>query len=50
MLKKILRIGKKTPSTDFSKFFIETKAAQKKKVIKEAVRKANQDQKKLFST
>lgn len=49
MIDKLFNFGKKTPSTDFSKFFVETKAEEKKKVITKAIREANQDQKKFFS-
>ena len=48
MLTKLFNLGKKNPSTDFSKFFIDAKSAEKKKVIKEVVRKANEDQKRVF--
>lgn len=35
---------KKKPTTDFSAFFLRASASERKKRIKEAVRKANQDQ------
>ncbi len=50
MFNKLFGSSNKSPKTDFSKFFVGSKAAEKKKVIKEVVRKANGDQKKLFDT
>lgn len=38
------------PSTDFSKFFVLSKAAEKKRVLKEIVKKANADQKLLYQS
>jgi len=35
------------PSSDFSAFFVESKARDKKKLIKEVVKKANEDQRDL---
>jgi hypothetical protein len=45
-MKKILRFitGAPQPSTDFSRFFVDASPREKKKYIKEVVRKANQDQ------
>jgi len=40
----------KTPTTDFSKFFVLGKAESKKKLLKEVVKKANEDQKRLFQS
>ncbi|KKP92514.1 MAG: hypothetical protein UR98_C0024G0010, partial [Parcubacteria group bacterium GW2011_GWA1_36_12] len=39
-----------TPKTDFSKFFVLEKTESKKKLLKEVVRKANEDQKRLFQS
>jgi hypothetical protein len=38
------------PSTDFSQFFVLSKSAEKKKILKEVVRKANKDQKQLYQS
>lgn len=38
----------KTPTTDFSKFFVLEKSDSKEKLLKEVVKKANADQKRLF--
>jgi len=35
-------------SNKFSRFFLETSSKEKKKVIMEAARRANEDQRKLF--
>ena len=42
--------GKKAlaPSTDFSRFFIESSAAEKKKILIEVTKKANADQLNLY--
>jgi len=39
---------KAKPSNKFSRFFLETSSKEKKKVIMEAARRANEDQRKLF--
>ena len=39
-----------TPKTDFSKFFVLEKTESKKKLLKEVVRKANEDHKRLFQS
>jgi len=41
---------KTTPKTDFSKFFVVESAESKKKLLREVVRKANEDQKRLFQS
>lgn len=38
----------KAPATDFSKFFVSSKAGEKKRLIKEVVKKANNDQRQLY--
>jgi len=38
------------PSTDFSKFFVMSKASEKKKILREIVKKANADQKLLYQS
>ena len=38
------------PKTDFSKFFVLEKTESKKKLLKEVVKKANEDQKRLFQS
>jgi hypothetical protein len=38
----------KAPATDFSRFFVSSKAAEKKRLIKDVVKKANDDQKQLY--
>ena len=43
LLKKLLR--KEAPKNDFSLFFNEASAREKKKLFKEVVREANEDQK-----
>ena len=40
----------KAPTTDFSKFFVLGKAEAKKKLLKEVVKGANEDQKRLFGS
>lgn len=40
----------KTPTTDFSKFFVLEKSQSKEKLLKEVVKKANADQKRLFQS
>lgn len=40
----------KMPKTDFSKFFVLEKADSKKKLLEEVVKKANEDQKRLFQS
>ena len=40
----------KIPGTDFSKFFVLEKSEPKKKLLKEVVKKANEDQKRLFQS
>jgi hypothetical protein len=48
---KTLIIGKRAePSSSFSAFFIDSKAKDKKKLIEEVVRKANEDQRRLVET
>ena len=47
---KIFRGKERIPSTDFSKFFIHSKSSQKKRLIKEIIRKANQDQLQLYKS
>lgn len=42
-----IRTLRSKPSSDFSAFFVESKASEKKKLVKEVVREANNDQKKL---
>lgn len=51
MITRILHMfGRDTkPSSDFSAFFVDSKARDKKKLIKEVVKKANEDQKKLVN-
>jgi hypothetical protein len=48
MFSKIFSKKAASPSTDFSKFFVSSKASEKKKVLKEVVKKANNDQKQLY--
>lgn len=36
------------PSNKFSRFFLESSSKEKKKIITEAARRANEDQRKLF--
>ena len=48
MFSKLFHKKPATPSTDFSKFFVLSKASEKKKVMKEIVKKANADQKLLY--
>ena len=48
MFAKLFKKKQKSPSTDFSKFFVLAKSAEKKKILKEIVMKANQDQKVLY--
>lgn len=48
MTKQVKRL--KTPETDFSKFFVLGNAEAKEKLLKEVVRKANEDQKRLFQS
>lgn len=50
MLSKFLRRKSPVPSTDFSRFFVLSKAVEKKKVLKEIVKKANEDQKLLYQS
>jgi Xaa-Pro aminopeptidase len=38
------------PTTDFSRFFVLSKADEKKKMLKEIVKKANEDQMALYSS
>jgi len=38
------------PSTDFSKFFVLSKADEKKRILKEVIKKANNDQKLLYQS
>ncbi len=47
---KVFKTKSTAPSTDFSKFFVLSKSGEKKKVLKEVVRKANEDQRLLFQT
>ncbi|MBI5742504.1 MAG: hypothetical protein HZA25_01540 [Candidatus Niyogibacteria bacterium] len=47
-IKHILGIrGARTPSTDFSAFFHNASAAEKKKMLEQVVREANKDQRDL---
>lgn len=39
---------KAKPSSRFSQFFLEASSKEKKKIITEAARRANEDQRKLF--
>ena len=39
---------KAKPSNKFSQFFLETSSKEKNKIIMEAARRANEDQRKLF--
>lgn len=39
---------KAKPSNKFSRFFLETSSKEKKKIITEVARRANEDQRKLF--
>lgn len=54
MLMKLInffkRNGKKTKSGRFSDFFLYATEKEKKEVLKEAARKANKDQRELFSS
>lgn len=45
-----IRKKTKTPKTDFSKFFVLEKSESKKKLLTEVVKKANEDQKRLFQS
>lgn len=49
MKEKILKVFKRKsgPSSDFSAFFVESKAKEKKELIKVVVRQANEDQRRL---
>lgn len=53
MLMKLInffkRNGKKTKSGRFSDFFLHATEKEKKDVLKEAARKANEDQRELFT-
>jgi len=44
------QIKKTTPKTDFSKFFVLGRTESKKKLLQEVVKKANEDQKRLFQS
>ena len=45
----LFKKGDKAKSSNkFSRFFLETSSKEKKKVIMEAARRANEDQRKLF--
>ena len=48
MIKNVFRREEKQKS-DFSDFFINAKSGEKKKLLKEVIRKANEDQKNLVS-
>jgi len=49
-IKSFLTSKKAAPSSDFSAFFIDSKAKDKKKLIEEVVRKANEDQRRLVES
>lgn len=49
-LKSFFATKKAVPSSDFSVFFIDSKAKDKKKLIEEVVRKANEDQRRLVES
>lgn len=50
MFSKLFNKKTKVPTTDFSKFFVLAKAEVKKKTIKEVVKKANAEQKRLYES
>ncbi len=49
MVHKIKR-ETKNPTTDFSRFFVLGKDKSKKKLLREVVKKANEDQRHLFQS
>ncbi len=50
MFSKIFNKKAVVPSTDFSKFFVLSNASEKKKMLKEIVKKANADQKLMYQS
>jgi len=49
VIKLFFGIKTKTrPSSRFSRFFVESSSREKKKIILEVARRANEDQKKLY--
>ena len=48
MLANIFKKKSLLPATEFSNFFVLAKAAEKKKILREIVKKANNDQKRLY--
>jgi len=50
MFSKFFNRKATVPSTDFSRFFVLSKAAEKKKFLKEIVKKANEDQRLLYQS